>query len=407
MKLFPVILLAAVGIANAAPGIPMPVKTLNQQHEIEVIAAPDGTMLAGWTDDVAPNPKDNTGWRCSFSVSHDHGKSWSTPQVYKNADYQFSGNPTVASDAQGNLYAVCMSVVDDDNHSRGTLEISRSTDHGVNWSAWETITSKSASYIPDRPKLIASGQQHLDLAYTLLDNTVTHPSVIQYLSSDNGGKSWSKEISLSPAIPADSDGDQGAKLVRNAQGKLLISWGRYNSANIYFAASTDNQHFSTPIIIDTHGNLGEAPCTEMAVDNRNGDMIWIARYTGHAFDQIDLVKSLDGGKTWQVMNPLSRNGINPNLQIDTKLHLHLSWTERKGQYLETLYAVSLNAGSDYLTKSLTGSYLTSFAADDPFLGGQIGSYQSLILTPDNNTYIFWIDWRSNNAALYYANLQTL
>src|SRR2546422_8057303 len=99
-------------------GHPLHVGLKLRQHEVQVASGPGRCLAAAWTDDTKMTGVD--GWTCGYSVSLDSGQSWSPPEFHKRPDFAITGNPTIAVNRYGVVFAVSMSVEND--YSRGILE---------------------------------------------------------------------------------------------------------------------------------------------------------------------------------------------------------------------------------------------------------------------------------------------
>jgi hypothetical protein len=69
-------------------------------------------------------------------VSLDDGQTWSQPLSFKREGHELSGNPVIAIDSSGKIYALCMSV--NEGYGGGSLDLAISADHGQTWSDWTT-----------------------------------------------------------------------------------------------------------------------------------------------------------------------------------------------------------------------------------------------------------------------------
>ena len=108
-----------------------------RQTEVALATGPDGLALAGWMDERATRV-------CAFSFSTDGGVTWSRNVSIPNATGVFVGDPAVAIDGGGTMYAVCQQYLN--VGSTGNIRMMTSTDKGATWSAIRTIGSA-----PDKP----------------------------------------------------------------------------------------------------------------------------------------------------------------------------------------------------------------------------------------------------------------
>ena len=136
----------AAGIGGA-PTLPPPTWTPNirlnddtgngRQAEVALATGPNGLALAGWMDERSTRV-------CAFSFTTDGGQTWSKNVSIPNSTGMFVGDPAVAIDGGGTMYAVCQEYLDVGN--TGNIRMMTSTDKGATWSAVRTIGSA-----PDKP----------------------------------------------------------------------------------------------------------------------------------------------------------------------------------------------------------------------------------------------------------------
>ena len=100
-------------------------------------AGPNGLVLTGWMDSRSTRV-------CAFSSSTDGGLTWSKNVSIPNNTGMFVGDPAVAIDGGGTMYAVCQEYLN--VGVTGNIRMMKSTDRGVTWSAIQTIQSA-----PDKP----------------------------------------------------------------------------------------------------------------------------------------------------------------------------------------------------------------------------------------------------------------
>src|SRR3954467_11557106 len=107
------------------------------QSEVTMAAGPNGLVLTGWMDSRSTRV-------CAFSSSTDGGLTWSKNVSIPNNTGMFVGDPAVAIDGGGTMYAVCQEYLN--VGVTGNIRMMKSTDRGVTWSAIQTIQSA-----PDKP----------------------------------------------------------------------------------------------------------------------------------------------------------------------------------------------------------------------------------------------------------------
>jgi hypothetical protein len=108
-----------------------------RQSEVALATGPGGLAIAGWMDERSSRV-------CAFSFSTNGGVSWSRNVSIPNATGMFVGDPAVAIDGGGTMYAVCQEYLN--VGTTGNIRMMTSTDKGVTWSAIRTIGGA-----PDKP----------------------------------------------------------------------------------------------------------------------------------------------------------------------------------------------------------------------------------------------------------------
>ena len=93
-----------------------------RQTEVALAAGPNGLALAGWMDERSTRV-------CAFSFSTDGGMTWSKNVSISNVG-QFVGDPAVAIDGAGTMYAVCQQY-DSPVGSVGRMRLMTSSDKGA------------------------------------------------------------------------------------------------------------------------------------------------------------------------------------------------------------------------------------------------------------------------------------
>jgi len=214
-------------------GHPFPASLHRRQHEVQAVAGRAGCLAAAWTDDTMTSG--TSGWTCGFSVSLDRGRSWSPPLFRKHPDFAVTGNPTIAINASGAVFAISMAV--DADYRRGVLECACSTDSGASWTPWRTVVSRDHG-IPDRPKLLAAASGDLHLVFAAVEPTgrmwKALRSTIQHMTSPDRGQTWSapRELSVEPRRSRWLiDGFQGPAIAEASRGEASLRGHLRNPEN--------------------------------------------------------------------------------------------------------------------------------------------------------------------------------
>lgn len=409
-------------------GRPFPVNLKLRQHEVQVVSGPGDCLAAAWTDDTKTIGME--GWVCGYAVSLNEGQSWSIPMFHKRLDFAVSGNPTIAVDTHGVVFAVSMSVQDD--YSSGILELSSSSDAGRSWAAWTTITSKQNG-IPDRPKLITAKDGNLYLVFSNVEHSQQSGklkrlrSTIQIIQSKDRGKTWSEPKTISQRVRRSRwfvDGYQGPAIIEAPNGRIIVSWADYYGNGVSFSVRSNKEvEFDSPVWVRVKAMPGTTflswllgatfgtPVTELAVD-ATGRNIVISVHEAHAMGPVLLVGTQDGGKTWSRLTQLARRGTNVSITFDSIGRLHAIWTEMRGRRVDIMYAFSSNWGQTFLPPiSLAGNgasvALPKSAEERDEYPMALGSYQSLVIGRECRASAFWVDLRDGllRPKLYHSTWQ--
>jgi hypothetical protein len=407
-------------------GHPMQADLKLRQHEVQVVAGPGDGLAAAWTDDSRMDGI--LGWTCGFAVSSDGGTSWTDTHFYKNPGFAVSGNPTIAAGRHGAVFAVAMSVAPD--YASGVLEFSSSTDAGCSWSDWALIVAKHDG-IPDRPRLLitADGMLHLVFAHVerQRQGMTVLCSTVQICSSGDSGRSWTQPLTVSTRIDRSRwfiSGYQGPAVVEHPNGQLRCSWADYYGNAMWIASATaEGALLGRPLRLPLKrlpgtnlfswllGATFGTPATEMAID-ASGQRLVVAVYEAHAMAPVLLLGSDDGGASWQRRGQLARRGTNACISFDPAGRLHLMWTEMRGRRVDIRYSTSADGGrsmSGAVSLAGQGAEIllprSQEAHDECALA--LGSYQSLVVSPQGRINAFWIDLRAglSRPSLYQSTWQ--
>ena len=106
-------------------------------------AHPDGLIFAAWLGNR----------RCSFGLSKDGGETWSETTLGETqaGGQAFAGDPAVAIDDAGNLYAGCQDYASGGLGTNYVL-LAHSKDDGATWSEFKRVNQSL-----DKPWLGATG----------------------------------------------------------------------------------------------------------------------------------------------------------------------------------------------------------------------------------------------------------
>jgi hypothetical protein len=250
----------------------------------------------------------------------------------------FVGDPAVAIDGGGTIYAVCQEYVDL-NAGTGNIRMMTSADHGVTWSAIRTVQSA-----PDKPW--AGGGT--------TDGTV----FVSWLGSSAGikrsldhGQTWGPIEALGNII-------HGTGITASTTGLLHVPYNLDSDRNqLRYVRSKDNgATYDAPR--DLVANMGtfcfscsprQHPIVGSAADptGRTVAITWSSQMPGgQSDDDVWVLYSNDGGDTWSKPirvndNTAASRQFQSWVAVDNYGRVHVAWTDlRDGGQNETWYARS-------------------------------------------------------------------
>ena len=429
-------------------------------------------------------------------VSIDGGATWEGPfQVpYAVDDRVSGGDPVLAFDRRGNVYFASISIGVEDfsvgplflSDLVSSITVSRSEDGGFTWP--ETIsTARSRISVQDQ-QLDPTGRLRGRVRIGFLDKPWMaigpHPrdperdviyvsytdfdtvyeirwigeipalvprelvTTIRVVASQDGGRSWSEPVAVSPTVrrafgepqqPADVPGRlgvnrvvQGSYLTVAPDGTVYVAWldttddgSMEGLAEIHVARSTDGgKTFSRPVIAAAFNELSFRPRTAFfrhwgsafprmaAGPSKELYLVFAARPPDRPRDEGDIyfVRSEDGGETWT--RPVRLNdddGDNlqffPALDVSADGTVHVMWGDMRDDPRQARYHIYYTRSEDggrtwgfelkELNLQVRDTRVTDFPSNPnrgfPF-GLFIGDYFAVAAAEDD-VYMVWADTR--------------
>jgi len=354
-----------------------------RQTEVALAAGPDGLVLAGWMDERSTRI-------CAYSFSTNGGITWS-PNVSISNSGSFVGDPAVAIDGGGTLYAVCQQYTG--GGTGGYIKMRTSRDRGQTWSEVRQIQTA-----PDKP-WAAGGTQEGTVFVSWLGN----PGGIK--KSTDYGMTWG---------PVQSTGNivHGTGITPSTTGLLHVPYNLDSNRNqLRYLRSKDNGQTYEPAR-DLLQNMGtfcfscnprQHPIVGSASDptGKYVAITWTSRMTGgQGDDDVWLLYSTDGGDTWTQPirvndNPSPSRQFESWVAVDRCGRVHVAWTDlRNGGQNETWYARSADPRQGFepniqITDGRGGA--TDF----------LGDYKGIVVQ-GADVLVVWQDTRRDVGDIYFS-----
>ncbi len=355
------------------------------QSEVTMAAGPNGLVLTGWMDSRATRV-------CAFSSSTDGGLTWSKNVQIPNNTGMFVGDPAVAIDGGGTLYAVCQEYLN--VGVTGNIRMMTSTDRGVTWSAIQTIQSA-----PDKP-WAGGGTTDGTLFVSWLGNAAGIKRSLDH------GATWGPIQPLGNII-------HGTGITASTSGLLHVPYNLDSARNqLRYVRSKDNgATYDAPR--DIVADMGtfcftcsprQHPIVGSSADptGRAVAITWTSTMPGgQGDDDVWLLYSNDGGDTWTKPirvndNTAASRQFQSWVGVDAHGRVHVAWTDlRDGGQNETWYARSADPTKGFeANQQVTdgrGSATASF----------LGDYKGLVVQgPD--VLVVWQDTRRDSGDIYFS-----
>jgi hypothetical protein len=384
----------AAGIGGA-PTLPAPTWTPNirlnddtgngRQAEVTLATGPNGLALAGWMDERSTRV-------CAFSFTTNGGQTWSKNVSIPNNTGMFVGDPAVAIDGAGTMYAVCQEYLDVGN--TGNIRMMTSTDKGATWSAVRTIGSA-----PDKPWAgggVADG--------VVFVSWLGNPGGIK--RSLDHGMTWGPTQSTGNII-------HGTGITTSNTGLVHVPYNLDSNRNQLRYLRSKNNGDSWEATRDLVADMGtfcfscnprQHPIVGSAADptGKYVAITWASRMpAGQTDDDVWLLYSKDGGDTWTQPIRVNDNTATSRqfeswVAVDKYGRVHVAWTDyRDGGNNETWYARSADPTKGFEPNmQITdghGSGNTDF----------LGDYKGIAIS-GADVLVVWQDTRRDVGDIYFS-----
>ena len=355
-----------------------------RQTEVALASGPGGLVLAGWMDERS----DRT---CSFSYSTDNGETWSKNVTIGNTA-NFVGDPAVAIDGGGNMYAICQQYIT--AGSSGNIKLMTSMDKGATWSQVSMIQSA-----PDKP-WAGGGVEPGTLFVSWLGN----PGGVK--KSIDFGKTWKTTQSTGNIV-------HGTAITTSTTGLVHVPYNADADRNqLRYLRSKDNGETwekARDLLPDMGRFCFQCNPRQHPIVGAGSDptgkyvaITWSSTFMGgEGDDDVWVMYSKDGGETWT--KPLKVNdnetrarNFEPWVAVDAFGRVHVAWTDyRNNGENATYYARSADPEKGFeknieITEK-RGSGQTDF----------LGDYKGIVVSGDD-VIVVWQDTRTDSGDIYIA-----
>ncbi|HXU00636.1 MAG TPA: sialidase family protein [Polyangia bacterium] len=350
-----------------------------RQSEVALATGPNGLALAGWMDERSTRV-------CGFSFSTNGGQTWSKNVSIPNNTGMFVGDPAVAIDGGGTMYAICQEYLTiSGSTTTGNIRMMTSTDKGVTWSAVRTIGSA-----PDKP-WGGGGVTDGVVFVSWLGN----PGGIK--RSTDHGMTWGPTQSTGNII-------HGTGITTSNTGLVHVPYNLDSQNNQLRYLRSKNNGDTWEATRDLVANMGtfcfscnprQHPIVGSAADptGKYVAITWASRMTGgQSDDDVWLLYSKDGGDTWSSPirvndNTAASRQFESWVAVDKYGRVHVAWTDlRDGGNNETWYARSADPTKGFEPNmQITDGH---GSANTDFLGDYKG-----IAVSGNDVLVVWEDTR--------------
>ena len=357
-----------------------------RQTEVALAVGPDGLALAGWMDERSTRV-------CAYSFSTDGGLTWSPNVSIPNAGGSFVGDPSVAIDGGGTMYAVCQNYLNSSG-SAGNIRMMTSKDKGKTWSAVSTIQSA-----PDKPWAGAGADDG-----TLFVSWLGNPGGIK--RSTDHGNTWGPVQSLGNIV-------HGTGITTSTSGLVHVPFNLDSDQNQlrYLRSKDHGQTYEAPrdLIADMGTfcftcNPRQHPIVGAAADPTGKIVAFTWSSTmpaGEGDDDVWLVYSNDGGDTFSKPIRVNDNKVASRqfeswVAVDAGGWVHVAWTDyRENGANETWYARSADP---------TKGFEPNIQVTDGHGSGNtdfLGDYKG-IAVQGADVLVVWQDTRRDTGDIYFS-----
>ena len=388
-------------------------------------------------------------------VTFDGGKTWSDFPVFSNSDYQATGDPSVAFDANGHAYYATLGFrfVSSTNVMNADVLVSNSGDGGKSWSVVRVqpgsglLTSPGNSL--DKEYITAWGNGNVIVTWTnflqaqkgALVSITTHSSV-----SHDSGRTWSPQNTISgglnlsdfttPEMTADgrlfvtfintpagsTTGRDDFEIVELSPTTGAMIGGPVKIASVFDGSTDYPIAFGRQTFQDSVFRNGDP--FSLAVDPTDGAhmaAVWADMrnstlpapsdpYTAKTNSDVIVSQSSDHGATWAAPTALTipNDQFMPWAVYDTTGHLRIGFFDRQYDPDNHMVGYSVATESTHGSLAFKVTQVTT-ALSDPTMGDRwfgrnvnsnfphatafMGDYSNIAATSNGGVIALWTDFR--------------
>lgn len=358
-----------------------------QQTEVVMAARPDGLLFAGWIDN-RQSPS-----RCGYSISTDGGQTWGRNffASTQGSGRAFAGDPAVAIDDAGNLYAGCQDYASGGLGTNYVL-LAHSKDDGATWSEFKRVNQSL-----DKPWLAGTGDG------TVLLSWLGNPGGVK--RSTDYGATWEPPISLGYI-------NHGTTLSIGDTGLVHMAYNTRETTVTYRRSDDYGASFEPARNLSSQGTPCRSPCSPRshpivgADADPTGQVVaitWASRQEhadAEGDDDVWVIVSYDAGETFS--DPIRVNdNLNPSRQfqpwaaVDKYGAVHVVWTDLRDNGANATYysrMIDIELGFEPNVE------VTDGAGRPPSF---LGDYKGIDIQ-GRDVVVTWADSRNDSGDVYFA-----
>lgn len=287
-------------------------------------------------------------------------------------------DPVLTVDQEGSYYLALMHT-ESVKPLIAAIHIYKSTDDGMTWKLQSIPHESSLGTFPDYPQIDVDQNNNILLTYAVYDQS-NHTEIKGIMACSNDhGLTWTYQTT--PFKRA-----AGLNFKIDQEGRAHVFVGIKGDTVAYAATSDYGANWTEPVylVINENEKSHMTKPVHGSFENRLG----FISHQPHQLSSGLFYHFRDEENNWQ--STFFGRGAYAEAIWDRNGVLHIFYHEKKRRKFRLNYIKSENQGKSF-TKPQT-IYKAKFE------NSQFGEYQSLLLSPDNQFYLFFSDWSDNSKA---------